>query len=51
MGVVQQVRPASSEIVSTRQPVPAVLVSLPRRQRSWMVWPDADAGRLTVVVT
>ena len=38
------------EIVSMRQPVAVTLLSLPMRQRSWMFFPPAAAGRFTVVV-
>jgi hypothetical protein len=34
-----------------RQPSLAMLVSLPMRNRSTTLWPAAEAGRLTVVVT
>ena len=37
--------------VSTYQPVPATLESVPRRQRNWTFPPAAEAGRLAVVVT
>jgi hypothetical protein len=47
----QHVLPAWREIESTYQPVLPTLLSLLTRHRSWMVWPDADAGRLAVVVT
>ena len=37
-------------IVSMRQPVAELLLSLASRHRSTMVWPAAAEGRLTVVV-
>ena len=37
-------------MLSTLQPTPAVLLSLPMRQRSTMFCPAAAAGRFTVVV-
>ena len=40
----------SNVTVSTLQPVPPLLVSLPALQRSWMTLPFAAAGNCTVVV-
>src|SRR5262245_30034467 len=37
-------------IVSMFCPDPPVLESVPRRNRSWIVWPAAAGGRLTLVV-
>ncbi len=37
-------------MVSMRQPVPEPPLSVPQRQRNWMVWPPAANGRLTAVV-
>ena len=34
------------DTVSTYQPVPLMLLSDPQRQRNWMVWPEAAAGRI-----
>jgi hypothetical protein len=36
--------------VSTYHPGPLLLLSDPQRQRNWMVWPEAAAGKLTTVV-
>src|SRR5436309_11962621 len=45
----QQVR-EKSEILSRYQPRPEKELSEPQRQRSWMVWPEAPAGKTAVVV-
>jgi hypothetical protein len=37
--------------LSIRQPWFETLMSLPIRNRSTTLWPEAEAGRLTVVVT
>jgi hypothetical protein len=47
---VQQMLPACREIVSIHHPAAVALVSVALRQRSWMVWPDTDAGSWTVEV-
>jgi hypothetical protein len=47
----QHVVPARRAMVSTYQPVPPTLASLPRRHRSWIVYPKTEANRLTVIVT
>src|SRR6266568_1376188 len=50
--LVQQLRPVTAT-VSMRQParLPVLLpLSVAQRQRNWIVWPSAAAGRLTMVV-
>src|SRR5580704_10321279 len=37
-------------IVSIHQPTNALPLSVPQLQRNWMFWPEAEAGRSTVVV-
>jgi hypothetical protein len=41
---------ATTVIVSTRQPIPATVQSLPMRKRSRTLWPAAALGKLAVVV-